>query len=217
MVAARKAGLDEARPGAGVAATRCDPVRVRAPVHGHPARCRALTGPRVVYLKGSVEQILERCAGANPEAVHEVAAEVGANGLRVLAFARMELPAGTSRLTHADVADGLTFLGLQGMMDPPRPEAVRAVAACQSAGVRVKMITGDHAATAAAIAAQLGLGHPDGPDGLPPVLTGKQLGACPDDRLVAASERRRRLRPSHARAEAPPRPGRFRPTAEWWR
>jgi Ca2+-transporting ATPase len=65
---------------------------------------------------------------------------------------------------------------------------VAAVTECHEAGVRVKMITGDHAATAAAIAAQLGLGHPDGADGEPPVLTGKQLEAIPDDRLPAAAD-----------------------------
>ena len=63
----------------------------------------------------------------------------------------------TEKITHADVLEGLEFLGLQGMIDPPRPEAMEAVTACQKAGIRVKMITGDHAGTAAAIARQMGL------------------------------------------------------------
>ena len=122
---------------------------------------------RVVYLKGAVEKVLERCdkaldehGGMQPldaEAVGGQVDDLAAHGLRVLAFARADLPAGHDHLTHDDVAAGLTFLGLQAMMDPPRPEAVAAVKACRAAGVHVKMITGDHAATAAAIAAQIGL------------------------------------------------------------
>ncbi len=78
-------------------------------------------------------------------------------GLRVLAFARKS-PAGSGQsVTHDDVAGELTFLGLQAMMDPPRPEAIAAVSACQKAGIQVKMITGDHLATATAIARQIGL------------------------------------------------------------
>ena len=73
---------------------------------------------------------------------------MAAQGLRVLAFAARELPAATGHLRHGDVAGGLTFLGLQGMIDPPRPEADRGGRACQAAGIHVKMITGDHALTA---------------------------------------------------------------------
>ncbi len=121
----------------------------------------------VVYLKGAVEQVLERCEVAigpdgapAPLDVEAVLADVyalAASGLRVLAFARAELPAGHDELAHDDVASGLTFLGFQAMMDPPRTEAIAAVHACHQAGVTVKMITGDHAATAAAIAGQIGL------------------------------------------------------------
>ncbi len=145
--------------------------------------------PRVVYLKGSVEKTLERCRGVDSDTVHRAAAALGAEGLRVLAFARKELPPGQTTLGHADVAGGLTFLGLQGMLDPPRPEAIDAVAECRTAGVRVKMITGDHASTAASIARQLGLGRPERPDEPPAVLTGQQLEAIPDDRLPEEAER----------------------------
>jgi len=82
---------------------------------------------------------------------------LAADGLRVLAFARGELPDGQDTLSHDDVAGGLVFLGLQAMIDPPRPEAIAAVAACRAAGITVKMITGDHGVTAAAIARQIGL------------------------------------------------------------
>ncbi|MFW6086992.1 MAG: HAD-IC family P-type ATPase, partial [Myxococcota bacterium] len=85
--------------------------------------------PRVVYVKGSIEALLPRCHhayGGGPldhEAVHEQAAAMGAQGLRVLAFARREMPADADTVEHEDVGSGLELLGLQGMIDPPRPEA----------------------------------------------------------------------------------------------
>ncbi len=121
----------------------------------------------VAYLKGAVERVLERCetaVGPNGETVPldsavvlQEANDLAAHGLRVLAFARAELPAEVREIAHDDVAEGLVFLGLQAMMDPPRAEAIQAVRACRQAGITVKMITGDHAATAAAIAGQIGL------------------------------------------------------------
>jgi P-type E1-E2 ATPase len=77
----------------------------------------------------------------------------------VLALARRALPAGKEDLEHDDVAGGLTLLGLVGIIDPPRDEAIRAVAQCREAGIRVTMITGDHGVTASAIASQLGMGE----------------------------------------------------------
>jgi Ca2+-transporting ATPase len=122
---------------------------------------------RVVYLKGAVEKVLERCDTAlgadgarqalDAQAVGRQVDDLAQHGLRVLAFARTELSAGHDELSHDDVAAGLTFLGLQAMMDPPRPAAIAAVKACQTAGITVKMITGDHAATATAIARRIGL------------------------------------------------------------
>ncbi len=156
--------------------------------------------PRLVYVKGAVEQILARSdtaldssgaiASLDREAVQQQVTRMAARGLRVLAFARMELPPGTREIHHEDVAAGLTFLGLQGMIDPPRPEAVAAVKVCRAAGIKVKMITGDHPATAAAIAGQMGLysGPVDaiGPGG---VLTGRELEEIPDDALPYAAEK----------------------------
>ena len=122
---------------------------------------------RLVYVKGAVERVLERCADAltgdgvpvplDDQAVHVAVESLAARGLRVLALARKQLPADAVALGHEDVASGLTLLGLQGMIDPPRPEALTAVKACHSAGVAVKMITGDHPSTAAAIAREFGL------------------------------------------------------------
>jgi len=121
----------------------------------------------VIYMKGSIESVLSRCrdayaAGTEPglldqAAIHREVEEMAARGLRVLAFARKEVATASQSVSHADVADGLSFLGLQAMMDPPRQEAIAAVNACQRAGIQVKMITGDHVATAAAIAHQIGL------------------------------------------------------------
>jgi Ca2+-transporting ATPase len=111
------------------------------------------------------------------------------SGLRVLAFARGQLPAGTRQLTHEDVA-GLVFLGLQGMIDPPRAEAIGAVQACLDAGIGVKMITGDHPTTAAAIAEQVGLCRlTEGQSCDEVVLTGAEIAALSDSDLIEAAGR----------------------------
>jgi Ca2+-transporting ATPase len=162
LVAARKAGLDAA---ALHPFTRRDVV----PFESQPMYMATLhTGPEgtVLYVKGSSDALLPRCidrldAGGAKTAfdatlVHRQVDALAAEGLRVLVLARRELPAATEEATHHDVRQ-LTFLGLVGMIDPPRPEAKRAVAACLAAGIKVKMITGDHAVTASAIAAELGL------------------------------------------------------------
>jgi Ca2+-transporting ATPase len=103
---------------------------------------------------------------------------MASQGLRVLAFARLQKP-GAQRLSFDDIQD-LTLLGLQGMIDPPRPEAIKAVQACQQAGITVKMITGDHALTAAAIGKQIGLCQ----DGCSSVLTGIELARLSDTELI---------------------------------
>jgi Ca2+-transporting ATPase len=108
---------------------------------------------------------------------------LAAAGLRVLALARFDLP-GRTEVTHGDIA-GLTLLGLQAMIDPARPEAVAAVAACRRAGIAVKMITGDHALTAAAIGARIGLCGGDCAN----VLTGAQLAELTDGELIKQAER----------------------------
>ncbi len=155
--------------------------------------------PRVAYIKGAAEVILARCTAALDAAGQASPLEAGAvqrqvdamasEGLRVLAFARAELPPTASTIGHEDIGAGLTFLGLQGMIDPPRPEAIAAVRARQEAGIQVKMITGDHALTAAAIARELGLGRDThGPNGLPEVMTGADLAACCDEDLIGRVE-----------------------------
>ena len=149
---------------------------------------------RVVYLKGAVEKVLERCSAAvdaagapaalDAAAVHAEVDALAADGLRVLAFARGDLPDGTDDIGHDDVAGGLTFLGLQAMMDPPRPAAIAAVEACHHAGISVKMITGDHAATAAAIAHEIGIaGAGDG------AVTGAEMAAVHDAEFIELADR----------------------------
>ena len=114
---------------------------------------------RVIYVKGSAEAVLSRCNQAqnaqgqsselHREDIEQVAESFAEKGLRVLAFAQKS--ADTDSLKRENIESGLTFLGLQGMIDPPREEAIRAVDACQAAGIQVKMVTGDHAVTASAI------------------------------------------------------------------
>ncbi len=149
--------------------------------------------PGIVYAKGSVETILDKCAlsldsaghpaALDAERIQRAVAEMAARGLRLLAFAKGEIKQGTTGLNHPDVASGMTFLGLQGMIDPPRQEAILAVQKCHTAGIRVKMITGDHALTASSIAQQVGLHDPTN------VVTGKVLMAISDSELIDVADR----------------------------
>ncbi len=153
---------------------------------------------RIVYVKGAAEVLVERCVAAQDahgqrialevDEIYTQVAQLAATGLRVLAFARAELPPGTSRITHDDITGGLTFLGVQGMLDPPREEAIAAIRSCQEAGIHVKMITGDHSITAAAIAQQIGLLDPQElHPGTPGVVSGKMLAEYSDEELIAVA------------------------------
>ena len=123
-------------------------------------------GTAVIYLKGAPEQVLARCStlrvrdGTQPLEIAQwqrQVEELANQGQRVLAVACKPAQSHQQELDFDDVADGLELLGLFGLIDPPREEAIAAVAECHTAGIRVKMITGDHAGTARAIAAQLKL------------------------------------------------------------
>jgi len=105
----------------------------------------------------------------------------------VLALARKKLD--KDKVGVEDCLSGLTFLGLQGMIDPPRTEAIAAVGVCRGAGIAVKMITGDHAVTATEIARQLGIGLAGGPGSeKPATLTGRQLESLSDEALIEKAE-----------------------------
>ena len=153
---------------------------------------------RVIYKVGAVERLLERCADAldangrlaplDKAAVHQAVEQMAARGLRVLALVRRHMDADHAKLEHRHVAEGLTFLGLQGMIDPPRPEAIAAVRKCQEAGIAVKMITGDHLVTARAIAGQIGLrGREE--HGKLVALSGRELEKISDAELPEVAER----------------------------
>lgn len=131
---------------------------------------------RMIHVKGAPERVLRMCGGADYVHWHDRAEAMARRGLRVLALAERAAPAG--QIDPAALEGGLTLLGLVGLIDPPRPEAIAAVAECRAAGIRVKMITGDHAGTAAAIAAQIGLQNPDR------VLTGAELDKLDDAQLA---------------------------------
>ncbi len=127
----------------------------------------AAGGGRAVFVKGAPERILEMCShqgslGAEApldRAYWEGHAEAAAaQGRRVLALAARHAEADEAEVNPEDIAGGLTLLGMVGIIDPPRHEAVAAIAECQRAGIRVKMITGDHAVTARAIGRRLGIG-----------------------------------------------------------
>ena len=195
VVAAEKAGFGRAAAHDGAPLLDAIPFEseqmFRASLH------QASAG-RVIYKVGALERLLERChdmldaTGAvtplDRAAAGEAAEAMAAGGLRVLALARRHVEPSHGKLEPGHVAAGLTVLGLQGMMDPPRPAAIAAVHQCQQAGIAVKMITGDHLATARAIAAQIGLrgGAADEPL---PALTGRELERVPDRDLPAIAER----------------------------
>ena len=153
---------------------------------------------RVIYKVGALERLLERCTDAlgehntlvtlDRDAVHRAAETMGVRGLRVLALARRQVEAHHAKLEHAHVTAGFTFLGLQAMMDPPRPAAIASVRQCQRAGIAVKMITGDHLVTARAIAGQIGLkGREE--HGKLVALSGRELEKVSDDELPEVAER----------------------------
>ncbi len=143
-------------------------------------------GNGFIYVKGAPERIIEMSArqrdvdgdtSLDTDYWRAQADKLAANGQRVLAVATRTTHGAHTVLSFDDVESGLTFLGLIGLIDPPREEAIAAVAECQAAGIRVKMITGDHAGTAVAIARQLGLENPES------ILTGSELDSLDDAEL----------------------------------
>jgi len=127
---------------------------------GYMATLHRQDDHNVVFVKGAPEKLLDICSECRFEAwedVPRVAEHFAREGLRVLAMAFKKVPPEQTEITIADLQTGLIFAGLQGLIDPPREEAIDAVRGCKQAGIRVVMITGDHAVTAVAIAKKLGI------------------------------------------------------------
>jgi len=146
-------------------------------------------GNAMIFLKGAPEVVLNMCARQRLNDQDEELDrdfweaqldQIAGKGQRLLALATKTPEAGQRELHFADVENGMTLLGLVGIIDPPRDEAITAVAECRSAGIRVKMITGDHAVTARAIAARMGIGE-DPEAGK--AITGRELEEMSDDDL----------------------------------
>jgi RND family efflux transporter MFP subunit len=147
-------------------------------------------GNGFIYVKGAPERLIEMChwqrdsdGGQYPLVADywlRSIDNIAAKGHRVLGVAVKQTGAGHRLLEFGDVDHDLTFLGLFGLIDPPREEAIAALHQCIAAGIGVKMITGDHAMTAVAIARELGLATPDR------VLTGRDLDKMADEELGAA-------------------------------
>ncbi|MGM0584875.1 MAG: cation-transporting P-type ATPase [Pseudomonadota bacterium] len=161
-------------------------------------------GHAAIHVKGAPEAVLAMCADQrapggsttplDPEAWHEQVEALAAEGQRVIAVAVRDMPQDHTVLNKADIEGRLTLIGLVGLIDPPRPEAVDAVAECHAAGIRVKMITGDHAATARAIAGRIGLKNAER------VLTGADIDAMDDAALsetAATTDIFARTSPAH--------------------
>ena len=148
-------------------------------------------GHACIHVKGAPEAVVALCAeqrasdgGSEPldaDHWHAMVEELAAEGQRVIAVAARAVPEDHATLNAADLKGHLTLIGLIGLIDPPRAEAIEAVAECHAAGIRVKMITGDHAATARAIAARIGLKNHER------VLTGADLEAMDDADLADAA------------------------------
>ncbi len=169
--------------------TRADAIPFDAAHRYMAVLARDPEGGAHILVKGAPEAVMAMCEGVrgdggtaplDPESWHARVEALAAEGQRVIALALREAPADQAKLDDSDLEGKLTLIGLVGLIDPPRPEAIEAVADCHAAGIRVKMITGDHAATARAIAAQVGLKN------TAQVLTGAEIEAMSDADLAAA-------------------------------
>ncbi len=137
-----------------------------------------IDGKHVVIVKGAFDMMAERCIEGDLDTARRVTEEMSKNALRVLAIGYKVIDSIPAELTSEDLENELTFMGLVGMIDPPREEAKAAVATCRQAGIKPVMITGDHVVTATAIAKELGI-FLDGDM----AITGAQLDAMTDGEL----------------------------------
>ena len=181
IVAAMKAGLDSVQEANGYPELSIIPFESD---RGYMATLHEHDGKKFIFVKGAPEKVVSMCTvcmadeGERMKAITEVAENFAKDGLRVLAMAYKEAPSDLQELNHSDIESGLIVAGLQGMIDPPRTEAIEAIENCRKAGVRVAMITGDHATTALAIAKTLGIARKGST-----VLTGQDLESMSDAEL----------------------------------
>jgi magnesium-transporting ATPase (P-type) len=199
LTLARKSGLDPESTGHDY--PRLDVIPFESEHKFMATLHRTPEGGKIVYIKGAPESVLERCdrqAGAGGERPlepgfwREQIEEIARRGERTLAVARMR-GGGREEISFEDVRGGLTLLGFLGIIDPAREEAAASVSQCRTAGIRVKMITGDHALTAAAIGEQVGLGGRA-------AVTGKELSETEPEELrllVQRSDIFARVSPEH--------------------
>lgn len=143
-----------------------------------------MDGKNVVIVKGAFDMLAARCVAGDLETAKRITEEMSENALRVLAIACKTVDTVPENPTSEELENGLTFLGLVGMIDPPRPECKVAVATCRCAGIKPVMITGDHVVTASAIARELGILEEGDM-----AITGAQLDAMNDDELDATVEK----------------------------
>lgn len=132
----------------------------------------------VVIVKGAFDVMASRCVEGDTKKAKEITDAMSSDALRVLAVGYKVIDSIPEELVPEEIENGLTFMGLVGMIDPPRPEAKVAVATCKKAGIRPVMITGDHVITASAIARELGILN-DGDL----AITGTELDAMSDEEL----------------------------------
>lgn len=141
-------------------------------------------GKNLVIVKGAFDMLAPRCVAGDLAAAEKMNEQMSASALRVLAVACKEVDTVPAQPTSAELEAGLTFVGLVGMIDPPRQEAKDAVATCRVAGIRPVMITGDHVVTASAIARELGILQPGDK-----AITGAELDAMTDRELDETVEK----------------------------
>lgn len=137
-----------------------------------------IDGKIVVIVKGAFDVMAKRCISGDLDAAKQMTESMSGDALRVLAIAYKEIDALPEQITSEELENGLHFMGLVGMIDPPRPEAKQAVALCRRAGIKPVMITGDHVVTASAIAKELGILLDTDK-----AITGAELDAMSDEEL----------------------------------
>ncbi len=142
-----------------------------------------IDGKKVVIVKGAVDMMESRCVSGDFAKAKEINEQMSSSALRVLAVGYKVIDQVPAELTSEEIENGLTFMGLVGMIDPPRPEAKAAVAVCREAGIKPIMITGDHVVTASAIAKELGI-LLDGDM----AITGAELDQMDDEKLASVLE-----------------------------